>query len=214
MKTQTSILVDHLFDRYPKLTDNRQSILASFEILQACLAAGGKILICGNGGSAADSEHIVGELMKGFRMKRQIGEEDRSKLTDSYPDGTYLADHLQIGLPAISLLNFTSLNSAFSNDVAADMTFAQGVYGLGRPGDALIGITTSGNSVNVINAVKVASVKGLRTVGLTGMQGGTLKNLCDACICVPESETYLVQEYHLPVYHTLCAMLEEEFFGC
>lgn len=213
MNTLANEIFLNLFKRYPGLIENKRSIKIAFAIMQESIINCGKIIVCGNGGSAADSEHIVGELMKGFLMKRQICDKDRERLITAFPDGNYLADHLQKSIPAVSLVNAISLNSAFCNDVAPDMTYAQAVYGLGNTGDVLIGITTSGNSSNVVNAVKIASSKNIKTIGMTGIQGGSLKELCDVCICVPECETYLVQEYHLPVYHALCAMLEAENFG-
>jgi D-sedoheptulose 7-phosphate isomerase len=171
-------------------------------------------LICGNGGSAADAEHIVGELMKSYLLKRPIPNNMRAKLVSTSPrNGDYLADHLQGGLPAISLVSQTSLLSAIANDTAADMVYAQQVYAYGREGDVLIGISTSGNARNVIHAMQVAHALGLHTIGLTGPVGGALKPLCDICICVRAESTPAVQERHLPIFHVLCAMLEEEFFA-
>ena len=167
-----------------------------------------------NGGSAADAEHIVGELMKGYLLRRPVPEEIRAKLiATSSQDGNYLADHLQGGLPGISLVSQTALISAIANDTAADMAYAQQVYAYGREGDAIIGISTSGNARNVIHAVQVARALGLQSIGLTGPSGGALKPLCEVCICVPAENTPAVQERHLPIFHVLCAMLEEEFFA-
>jgi D-sedoheptulose 7-phosphate isomerase len=174
---------------------------------------GGKLLICGNGGSAADSEHIVGELMKGYLSKRPLPDPVRQRFSAVFPDdGAYLADHLQGALPAISLVSQSSLLTAFANDVAADLIFAQQVYGYGRPGDVLLAISTSGNAANVVRAIQVARVQGLKSIGLTGRDGGALKTLCDLAIRVPADTTPTIQEYHIAVYHTLCALLEEEFF--
>jgi D-sedoheptulose 7-phosphate isomerase len=152
--------------------------------------------------------------MKGYLLKRSIAEEMRAKLRSISPqDSDYVADHLQRALPAISLVSHTSLISAIANDTAADMVFAQQVYGYGREGDTLIGLSTSGNSRNVIHAVQVARALGLQTIAFTGPTGGALKPLCDVCICAPGESTSAVQEHHLPIFHVLCAMLEEEFFG-
>jgi D-sedoheptulose 7-phosphate isomerase len=157
---------------------------------------------------------MVGELMKGYLLTRPVPEEMRKKLIAASPeDGDYLANHLQGGLPAISLVSQTSLLSAIANDTAGDMVYAQQVYVYGRQGDTLIGISTSGNSMNVVRAVQVARAVGLRTIGLTGRTGGTLRSLCEVCIRVPANDTTLIQERHLPIFHVLCAMLEEEFFS-
>ncbi|HEX7021510.1 MAG TPA: SIS domain-containing protein [Trueperaceae bacterium] len=212
-------LLDDLTARYPDLTPCRADILAAFELLRASFATGGKLLVCGNGGSAADCEHIVGELMKGFTRARPVPEDVRRRLCEqppgegaSNPDRHYLADHLQGALPAISLVSQSGLITAFANDVAADMIFAQQVYGYGREGDALLGISTSGNSRNVLNALRVARAQGLSTVGLTGRDGGSMKALCDVTMIVPKKETSEIQERHLPIYHALCIMLEHAFF--
>lgn len=188
--------------------------MEAFGLARDTFRRGGKLLVCGNGGSAADSEHIVGELMKGFLLRREISEDQRSALVSAYPDsGEYLAEGLQGALPAISLVSHSALIHAYANDVAADMVFAQQVWGYGQEEDTLLGITTSGNSANVVNAVKVARVMGLHTIGLTGKDGGRLAELCDVMICAPAIATQVVQEYHLPIYHALCAMLEMEFFA-
>jgi D-sedoheptulose 7-phosphate isomerase len=188
-------------------------IVAAHALLHATFAGGGKVLLCGNGGSAADCEHIVGELMKGYQAPRPLAAEVRAQLAAAFPqEGAYLADHLQGALPAISLVSQSGLITAFANDVAPDMVFAQQVYGYGRPGDALIAISTSGNSANVVNAVRVARAFGLHTLGFTGAAGGQLQSLCDVTVCVPSSQTATVQEYHLPIYHALCELLEDAFF--
>jgi D-sedoheptulose 7-phosphate isomerase len=205
--------IEQLITTYPELDTCAQDIQSTFELLGTCYRSGGKLLTCGNGGSAADAEHIVGELMKGYLLKRPIPAEMRAKLlSTSTQDGDYLADHLQGGLPAISLVSQTALLSAIANDTAADMVYAQQVYAYGREGDVIIGISTSGNARNVIHAMQVARSLGLRTIGLTGPTGGILKPLCDVCICAPGHSTTAIQERHLPVFHVLCAMLEEEFF--
>jgi D-sedoheptulose 7-phosphate isomerase len=205
--------IEQLIFSYPGLDVCVADIKAAFNLLRDCYLHGGKVLTCGNGGSASDAEHIVGELMKGYLLKRPVPEAMRAKLLSSNPDdGGYLAEHLQGGLPAISLVSQTSLLSAIANDTAADMVYAQQVYAYGREGDVLIGISTSGNSMNVIRALQVARALGLHTIGLTGRTGGKLKPLCDVCIRVPAQDTALIQERHLPIFHVLCAMLEEEFF--
>ena len=206
--------IEQLISTYPELDICATDIAAVFNTLRDCYRNGGKLLTCGNGGSAADAEHIVGELMKGYLLKRPIPEEMRAKLIDISPrDGDHLADHLQGALPAISLVSQTSLLSAIANDTAADMVYAQQVYAYGREADALIGLSTSGNSRNVIYAMQVARALGLHTIGLTGPTGGALKPLCEVCICVPTESTPSIQERHLPIFHVLCAMLEEEFFA-
>lgn len=203
-----------LCEQYPALLVCRDAIEQSFLILRDCYRHQGKVLICGNGGSAADAEHMVGELMKGFMRKRPLSAEQRVHFRALFPsDGDYLANHLQGALPAIALTGQLALATAFLNDVAADMIFAQQVYGYARPGDVVLGISTSGNSTNVLNALKVGKALGAKTVGLTGQSGGQMKTLCDVAICVPATVVYQVQEYHLPVYHTLCRLVEEEFFG-
>jgi D-sedoheptulose 7-phosphate isomerase len=206
--------IEELIFAYPELDVCASDIRAAFDVLRDCFRRGGKLLACGNGGSASDAEHIVGELVKGYLLKRSISDEMRTKLISASPeDGNYLADHLQGGLPTISLVSQTSLLSAIANDTAADMVYAQQVYVYGREGDVLIGISTSGNSTNVLRALQVARALGLHTIGLTGRTGGKLKPLCDVCIRVPAQDTPLIQERHLPIFHVLCAMLEEEFFA-
>lgn len=206
--------IEQLISKYPELDSCASDIQAAFETLRACYQEGGQVLTCGNGGSAADAEHIVAELMKGYLLKRPISDEMRAKLmSTSSQYGDYLVSHLQGALPAISLVSQTSLLSAIANDTAADMVFAQQVFGYGREGDTLIGLSTSGNSRNVIYAMQVAHALGLHTIALTGPTGGAMKLLCDVCICVPGENTSTVQERHLPIFHVLCAMLEEEFFA-
>lgn len=205
--------IKQLISNHPVLDRCASDIQAAFNILRTCYRDGGKVLTCGNGGSAADAEHIVAELMKGYFLKRRVPEELRTKLASNSPENSeYLADHLQGALPAISLVSQAPLLSAIANDTAADMVFAQQVYGYGREGDTLIGISTSGNSRNVIHAMQVARALELHTIALTGPSGGMLKSVCEVCICVPGENTPVVQERHLPIFHVLCAMLEEEFF--
>ncbi|HOJ11093.1 MAG TPA: SIS domain-containing protein [Clostridiales bacterium] len=192
----------------------REDIISAFSTIVQCYEKGGKAMVCGNGGSAADSEHIVGELMKGFILKREIPFKDKERIKAAFPENAeYLAKNLQGALPAISLVSQTAISSAFINDVAADMVYAQQVYGYAREGDVLISISTSGNASNVANAVKIAKAFGVKTIGITGKSGGMLRNLCGVTIRVPAEETFRIQEYHLPVYHAVCAAVEEEFFG-
>lgn len=196
---------NRLFERYPALNGVSHQILDAFYTMVHAYRNGGKLLICGNGGSASDAEHIVGELMKGFNKKRPINSEIKKLLGE---DG----ENLQDALPAIALTQNIALSTAFSNDVDPYMIFAQQVLGYGRKGDLFLGISTSGNSINVIKAAKTARALGLYTIALTGQDGGKLKEICDISITVPGETTAQIQENHLPVYHTLCAMLEEEFF--
>jgi phosphoheptose isomerase len=204
----------NLQERYPDLSNCIDTIQTSYELLYQTYSEGGKLLVCGNGGSAADSDHIVGELMKGFELKRPIDDNLRVKLQGiNAQTGTYLATRLQCALPAISLSSHAALSTAISNDIADDMVFAQQVLGYGKKGDTLLAITTSGNSNNVIYALTVAKALHMRTIGLTGQSGGKMKEFCDVTICVPHERTSAVQERHLPIYHALCIMLEQEFFG-
>ncbi len=203
-----------LKQRYPDLEPCIPSIAAAYELLVATYRNHGKLLICGNGGSAADSDHIVGELMKGFELRRPLGPELRARLqADDSDAGVYLADHLQGALPAISLSSHAALSTAIGNDIAGDVVFAQQVLGYGVKGDALMGISTSGNSVNVLHALRVARALNLRTVGFTGRTGGSMVDLCDVILCVPYDRTLEIQERHLAIYHALCVMIELEFFG-
>ncbi len=205
-----------LIKRYPALSVCKDDILQAYKILEHCYENGGKLLIAGNGGSCADSEHIVGELMKGFKAKRPCPQEFADKLKEVDPAiGEELALKLQGALPAIALDGHPALNTAFSNDVegSSHLLFAQQVFGYGNEGDVLLGISTSGNSKNILAATVVARAKGLKVIGLTGESGGKLAGGADVTIKVPEKETYMIQELHLPVYHCLCLMLEQRFFG-
>ena len=202
-----------LTERYPVLKQVEGDIRALYETVRDSYENGGKLLIAGNGGSCADSEHIVGELMKGFVKKRSVPEEMAQNLKAVDPErGEKLAGSLQQGLAAIALTGHTALSTAFLNDVDGEVIYAQQVYGYGKPGDVLLGITTSGNSENIMYAAVAAKAKGMKVVGLTGRDGGKLKGICDAAVVVPETETFKIQELHLPVYHALCLMLEEHFF--
>ena len=207
-------LVDELIERYPILEPGRKDITEAFHILLNCFRGQGKLLIAGNGGSAAYAEHIVGELMKGFVLKREIDENLKDKLRNvDYDMGNKLSRKLQLSLPAIALSNHSSLNTAFSNDVDGQLCFAQQVLGYGKEGDVFLGISTSGNSANVLYAAIVAKAQGMKVIGLTGRGGGRLADMADVVVAVDEKETYKVQELHLPIYHCLCLMVESEMFG-
>ena len=210
MEEQLNLLIE----RYPKLAVCKEDIHKAYELLEAAYSNGRKLLVCGNGGSASDSEHIVGELMKEFKLKRKVYSDQATALKAIDPElGQVLADNLQGALPAICLTGHSSLTTAFMNDANADLVFAQQVNGYGKPGDVFLGISTSGNSKNVLYAAVNAKAKGLKVIGLTGAKESKLMKYADVCIRVPETETYKIQEYHLPVYHCLCLMLEEKFFG-
>lgn len=193
-----------LLKRYPALSECSEDIEKALELMIETYKKGGKILVCGNGGSASDSDHIVGELMKGFLSPRKVTDERISPK---------LRENLQGSLPAISLCSQNAIMTAFINDVKPDMMFAQQVYGYAKSEDLVIGISTSGNSGNVVNAVKVARDMGVKTIALTGASGGKLSEICDVTVKAPETETYKIQEYHLPIYHYLCAKTEEYFFA-
>ncbi len=206
--------LDHLIDRYPKLIVCREDIVKTYEILETAYSNGRKLLVSGNGGSASDSEHIVGELMKEFKLKRKVFSDQADALKSIDPDlGMVLAENLQGALPAISLTGHSSLTTAFMNDAMPELVFAQQVNGYGKFGDVYLGISTSGNSKNVLYAAVNAKAKGLHVIGLTGAKKNKLMKYADVCIRVPETETYKIQELHLPVYHCLCLMLEDKFFG-
>lgn len=206
-------MLDEFLSVRPGLVCCRSRIEAAFRLLESCFASGGKLLVCGNGGSAADAEHIVGELMKGFLRRRPLGPEMRRKLELVDGErGAYLGEKLQGTLPAIALTGQYALNTAVANDNGGDLPFAQQVFGYGVPGDVLWGISTSGNSVSVALAATVAKAKGLRVLGMTGAKGGRLAGYADVCLQAPSDETFQVQEYHLSIYHFLCAALERRFF--
>lgn len=206
--------VDLLISRYPKLEAVRQSIIDAYEVLEASYLHDGKVMIAGNGGSAADSEHIAGELMKRFKIPRPVTPEFAEKLKEADPvRGPLLAKNLERGLMAIPLVAHEALTTAYINDVDGYGVFAQQLLGFGRPGDVFLGISTSGNSQNIMNAVAVAKALGIRIIGLTGAKGGELAAAADVAVKVPETETYMIQELHLPVYHCWCLMLEDRFFG-
>ena len=206
-------MLNELINRYPSLCDCKEDIKKAVDAIIDCYEKGGKLLLCGNGGSCADCEHIVGELMKGFLKKRPL---DGSKMEEMKRNCNLVNDEmlekLQGGLPAIAIPSITALNSAFCNDVDPELVYAQPLMSLAKENDILIGISTSGNSKNVFGAVKVAKALGIKVIGLTGKTGGKLKDTADICICAPETETFKIQELHLPIYHYLCAAVEEHFF--
>lgn len=211
--------IAQLCERYPELESCVPSLRRAAESLVRCFSAGGKLLICGNGGSAADAEHIAGELMKGFMKKRPLPQELRNALIAAAghggeaAKGKLLGERLQVPLPALALTGQVSLSTAFANDVAPDMVFAQQVLGYGARGDLLLGISTSGNAANVLYALITAKARGMGTIGLTGASGGAMAAYCDVLLAVPRGETPLIQELHLPLYHALCRMTEQHFFA-
>lgn len=205
-------MLNELIQRYPKLKSMRKELEKAANMLVETYHNGGKVLVCGNGGSCADAEHIVGELMKGFLSKRKLTD-DEVKMFEGYAENASdFASKLQRAIPAISLPSQCAILSAFINDVEPDMAYAQMTFGYGRKEDLLIGISTSGNSANVVNAVIAAKAIGMKTIGMTGSGGGRLSELCDCTLKSPETETFKVQEYHLPMYHFLCAQAEKTIF--
>ena len=206
--------IDLLTKRYPVLEPVKQDVMEAYLVLEQCYKQGGKLLIAGNVCSAADAEHIVGELMKGFKLPRKMTSEFNQKLVDAHSElGPVLANYLQGALPAIALDGHLALSTAYMNDCEPVLCFAQQVNGFGQKGDVFLGISTSGNSKNVLYAATVARAKGMKVIGLTGQKESSLSDFADVCIKVPQTETYMIQELHLPVYHCLCLMLEDEFFG-
>lgn len=206
-------ILNDLLVRYPQLSVCKENIIRAFDLLSDSYRSNGKLLVCGNGGSAADAEHIVGELMKGFKNPRRLNGQYQKRLKDVDDVlGNRLAGQLQGALPAIALDGHSALTTAYMNDCDPLLCFAQQVNGYGQEGDILLGISTSGNSKNVIYAAVTAKAKGMKVIGLTGSRESRLFELADVCIRVPETETYKIQELHLPVYHCLCLMLEEDFF--
>lgn len=206
--------VDLLISRYPDLEEVRDDIISAYLIMEECYEHDGKLLIAGNGGSAADSEHIAGELMKRFKTPRPVSQEFAEKLKIIDPDrGNNLAKNLECSLMAIPLVAHEALTTAYINDVDGLGVFAQQLYGFGRYGDVFLGISTSGNSENIIAATVVARALGIKVIGLTGAQGGELAKVANICVKVPSNETYMIQEFHLPIYHCWCLMLEDNFFG-
>ena len=205
--------IELLVERYPSLAPIKDDIVAAYLLLAESYQNGGKLLIAGNGGSAADAEHMVGELMKSFKLRRKVENDFAQKLiAEDQELGKVLAENLQGALPAIALDGHLSLSTAYMNDCEPLLCFAQQVNGFGRPGDVFVGISTSGNSKNVLYAAVAARAKGMKVLGLTGANDSKLKELSYVCIQVPQTETYMVQELHLPIYHCLCLMLEDKFF--
>lgn len=197
--------MEELIKRYPSLEICKEDIKSALKLIIDTYKSGGKVLVCGNGGSAADSEHIVGELMKGFMLKRPVTDE---RIPEQLRCG------LQGALPAISLPSQSAILSAFINDVDPDMMYAQLVYGYAKGNDLVIGLSTSGNSKNIVNAIEVAKCIGAKTLAMTGEKENKLSEICDVTIKVPQTETYKIQELHLPIYHYLCAEVERYFFDC
>ncbi len=217
MKNIDKKLIKHvqlLIERYPKLEYCKEQIIEAYLIIENCYKNGGKLLIAGNGGSAADSEHIVGELMKAFKLPRKLDKDFQNKLIKENEEmGKILADNLQGALPAIALDGHLALSTAYMNDCEPLLCFAQQVNGFGNKNDVFLGISTSGNSKNVLFAAICAKAKGMHVIGLTGEKESKLSNISDTCIKAPSTETYVIQEYHLPIYHCLSLMLEDCFFG-
>ena len=206
--------IDLLVERYPSLESAKNDIVAAYLLLEESYENGGKLLVAGNGGSAADAEHIVGELMKGFKLSRKPETDFAERLVAENQElGSVLAENLQGALPAIALDGHPALSTAYMNDCEPLLCFAQQVNGYGKSGDVFLGISTSGNSKNVLYAATTAHAKGMKVIGLTGAKDSKLKDMSDVCIKAPQTETYMIQELHLPVYHCLCLMLEDEFFG-
>lgn len=206
-------ILDELIERYSSLDEQRGNILGAYKVLENSYANGGKLLVAGNGGSAADSEHIVGELMKAFIKPRKLNENFQRRLKNVDEElGQVLADNLQGALPSIAVTGHVGLSTAYLNDCNPLLSFAQQVNGFGNDGDVFLGISTSGNSENILYALVTAKARGMKTIGLSGRCGGKMKKYCDEIIIVPEKETFKIQELHLPVYHALCLMLEERFF--
>ncbi len=206
--------VDVLIERYPELTDQKENIINAYKVLEESYINGGKLLIAGNGGSAADSEHIVGELMKGFENARKLPEEYKNRLIMIDKElGNVLGENLQGGLPAIALDGHLALSTAYMNDCEPLLCFAQQVNGYGNEQDVFLGISTSGNSKNILYAATVAKAKGMKVIGLTGKNDSKLSEMAEVTIRSSQTRTYMIQEHHLPIYHCLCLMLEDRFFG-
>lgn len=206
--------IDLLVERYPSLESAKNDIVAAYLLLEESYENGGKLLVAGNGGSAADAEHIVGELMKVFKLSRKPETDFAERLVAENQElGSVLAENLQGALPAIALDGHPALSTAYMNDCEPLLCFAQQVNGYGKSGDVFLGISTSGNSKNVLYAATTAHAKGMKVIGLTGAKDSKLKDMSDVCIKAPQTETYMIQELHLPIYHCLCLMLENRFFA-
>lgn len=206
--------IDLLIKRYPVLASIEKDIVDAYLVMEETYEHDGKIMVAGNGGSAADAEHIAGELMKRFKTPRPVSDEFAARLKAIDPErGANLAANLERSLMAIPLVAHEALTTAYINDVDGYGVFAQQLFGFGRKGDVFLGISTSGNSKNVMSATVVARALGIKVIGLTGAGGGELAGVADVCVKAPETETYMIQELHLPIYHCWCLMLEERFFG-
>jgi D-sedoheptulose 7-phosphate isomerase len=206
--------LDDLQAHYPELERTMESVHDACDMIVSTYMNGGKVLTCGNGGSAADAEHIVGELLKSFELKRPLSDQIASQIRESCPDEAQLfIDQLQMPLSALSLTSHLAFSTAFANDEEPSLVFAQALLGLAKAGDVLVALSTSGTSENVVLAVKLARALGVRTIGLTGKNGGSLPGICDICICAPAERTYRVQEYHVAIYHAICRAIEDGFFG-
>ncbi|MEM1484403.1 SIS domain-containing protein [Oscillospiraceae bacterium PP1C4] len=214
MKTTTQTIIHAFFEKWQPLAFLQADFTQALQEAVRRIRLGGKVLVCGNGGSAADCEHIVGELLKEFYIKRPIPSDVAETLSHQYGEmGAYMAKHLQGAIPAVSLVSQSGFLTAYANDAASDMAYAQQVFAYATANDVLIGISTSGNAANVNYAAAMAQTLGCYVIAMTGKTGGKLKAHCDALMAVPETETYLVQEYHLPLYHLLCRAIENEIFG-
>lgn len=214
MNAQNTKLIEAFEANHPRLTSCMSALIQAAQMIIGCYQNNGKLLVCGNGGSAADSDHIVGELMKGFCLRRELSADQKKKIEDKNPkDVDFLCQNLQQGLPAISLTGHSALITAFLNDVEPSMIFAQQVLGYGKEGDVLIGLSTSGNSKDVVQAIQVANSFGIHTIGFTGMKPSKMSELCEITLQAPQHETYLIQEDHIRLYHLLCLLIENELFG-
>jgi D-sedoheptulose 7-phosphate isomerase len=214
MKKKTKSMINEFIERYPALTDLAVDIERAINIMKKTYYNGGILYICGNGGSAADSEHMVGELMKSFVIKRDLTTDLKRKIREIYlQDSDIFIKNLEMPIPAMSLVSQSSLITAFSNDKSPDLVFAQQILGYGKPSDTLVAISTSGNSTNVVNAAKMAKILNMSIIAMTGNSENDLNKIADLTIKAPEDKTYRVQEYHLPIYHTMCRCLEFEIFG-
>ena len=212
MKIETKAILQELLERYPALAAQEENIANAFGIIAESYRAGGKLLLCGNGGSCADADHIVGELMKCFRKKRPISAAEKEGLKAFGPEAEAMAEKLEGALPAISLCGHNALSTAFINDKDPLLVYAQQVEGYGVAGDVLMATSTSGNAKNCLYAAQLAKVKGMKVIAMTGSRDSKLSAIADVTLRAPDTETFKIQEYHLPIYHALCAMLEEELF--
>ena len=204
--------IQTLLREHPQLSGMGETLQQALEVMLTSFRHGGKLLLCGNGGSACDCEHIAGELMKGFLLNRPLNADEKAALAQAGDDGQ-IAARLQRALSTLVLTGLSGMSSAFLNDVEGELTYAQQAFAYAAPNDVLMGISTSGNAKNVCAAAIAAKAKGAKIIGLTGETGGRLATLCDVCVKAPERETYRVQELHLPIYHALCAALEQVMFG-